>query len=67
MRYEVRQIVNSVASNEKRMAKLAPLTGMARFNKAIGYVVAEAQAQHVRLTQEEGGDAATVIIFHEGR
>lgn len=59
----MKYIATEIISNKKRMAKIASLpTREKRREKARGYVVAEAQRKHVRLSEDEILDAAFVVV-----
>ena len=61
-------VANAIKNNPKRMAKL---NGIPRFydkvNKAKGYVVAECQAQKIRLNEDDIRMAAVLISEYKGK
>lgn len=64
MNNEIYRVVDSIKTNEKRMAKLAGLRDPRE--KAKGYVVAECQALNIRLNEDDIIMAA-VIVAEEAR
>lgn len=59
---DVYMIVNAIKANEKRMAKLNTIPRIHnKRNKAKGYVVAECQAQKIKLNEDDLCMAAILI------
>lgn len=55
-------VVMYITNNAKRMKKLSDLSSMYdRRKKTRGFVVAEAQAQHVRLNEDEIASAVCAV------
>ena len=56
-------VVTSIKGNEKRMEKLNKVKDrFARYAKCRGFVVAEAQALHVKLSEDEIIRAVCMIV-----
>lgn len=61
------EVINNIIRNGKRMDKLASLPGSARRDKAKAFVIGEAAALHIRLTEEEIRKATAKIVAAVGK
>lgn len=61
------QIINNIIRNEKRMNKLATLPGRQSRDKARAFVIGEAAALHIRLTEDEIYEATAKVFAAVGK